>query len=216
MPTKSCIYYTSNRLDEKIMLACQRQLRRAFEGEVVACSLKPINFGDKRIVLDKQPGYKTMFEQILAALEASTSEIVFFCEHDVLYPKAHFDYTPAENKFYYDINWWKVRKDGLAVHWDAAQVSGLCCYRELAIKFYKERIATYDENKFDRKFEPTVETQYETWKAPEPHIDIRHGSNTTYNKWRLSHFRKKETAVNFKSSTVDKIIGWPNLSTLLQ
>ncbi len=197
------------------MLACQQQLRKAFKGEIVSCSLQPIDFGNKRIVLDKQPGYKTMFEQILACLEASDADVIFFCEHDCLYPKEHFDFTPTENKFYYDTNWWKVGKDNLAVHWEAAQVSGLVCNRELAIKFYKERIASFDPDNFDRKFEPTVDTQYETFRSGVPYIDIRGEWNLTYHKWSLNHFRKKETAVNFESSTIDKITDWPNLSGIL-
>lgn len=208
------IYYTSNRLDQKIMLVCQQQLREAFDGEIVACSLQPIDFGDKRIVLDGESSYLSMFRQILACLETSTADVVFFTEHDVLYPKEHFDFTPTDRKFYYDLNWWKVGKGDLAVHWDAVQVSGLCCYRELAIAFYKARIEMFEADNFDRKFEPTIDTQYETWRASVPHIDIRHGTNTTFNKWKLEHFRKKDTAVNFESSTIDKITGW-DLSGIL-
>lgn len=215
-PSKSAIYYTSNKLDPKILLTCQQQLRKAFNGEIVSVSLQPIDFGDTRIVLNGQPGYETMFRQILAALEASTGEIVHFTEHDCLYDESNFTFIPPDkNKFYYNLNWWKVRKDGLAVHWDAVQVSGLSCYRELALQFYRERVATFDKNTFDRKFEPTVNTEYETWWSEKPMIDVRHDTNTTYNKWKLDHFRKKETAVNFEQSTIDKIEGWPNLGAML-
>lgn len=215
--SKGAIYYTENCLDEKTATTCRDQLRQAFTGKIVACSLKPIEFGDTRIVLDLQRGYLTMFIQILAALEACKADVVYFCEHDVLYDATHFDFTPpTPDKFYYDLNWWKVRQDGLAVHWDAVQVSGLCCYRELAIEYYKKRIAEFNPDAFDRKFEPTVDTEYKTWKAPVPHIDIRHDTNLTYNKWKLEHFRKKETAVNFVSSTIDKIPGWSNLGSMLE
>ncbi len=208
-PSKSAIYYTENCLDERTAVACREQLRRAFAGEIVSCSLKPIDFGDKRIVLPLERGYLTMFTQILAALEATTSEFVFFCEHDVLYDSSHFNFTPeAQDKFYYDLNWWKVRKDGLAVHWDAVQVSGLCCYRQLAIDYYKQRIAEFNADSFDRKFEPTINTEYETWYAEVAHIDIRHDSNLTYNKWRLSHFRDQSTAINFKEGRIEDIPGW--------
>lgn len=213
---KGVIYYTDNRLDEKIADRCRQQLREAFNGEIVSCSLKPLYFGDTRIVLDLERGHLTMFKQILAALEASTAEIVYFCEHDVLYPSQHFNFTPpAKDTFYYDLNWWKVREDGLAVHWDAAQVSGLSCYRELAIEFYRERIASFEAENFDRKYEPTTDNHYETWKCEVPHVDIRHNSNLTYNKWKLEHFRNKATAVNFEQSTVENIPGWNNLSALV-
>lgn len=211
------LYFTDSILDEKIATWCQTQLLSAIGDKVlVSVSLKPLDFG-RNIVMPGPRGYKSMFEQILAGLEALDTDVVFMAEHDVGYPPSHFDFTPSEkDKFYYDLNWWKIRKDGLAVHWDAAQVSGLCYYRELGIKFYKERLATFDPDKFDRKFEPTVGIEYETWWADYPSIDIRHDHNLTYNKWKLDHFRKKDTAVNFQASTIDKIPGWSNLRDLLE
>jgi hypothetical protein len=204
------IYYSDSRLPDNIAQPVIDQLK--FIGlPIVSVTLKPLDLG-KNIVLDLERGYLTMFKQILTALENSEAEIVFFCEHDNLYHKSHFDFMPEDpTKFYYDLNWWKIRADGLAVHWDAVQVSGLVCYRELALKFYRERVASFDPNNFDRKFEPTIDTEYETWWAAYPSIDIRHNLNLTYNKWKIEHFRKKETAVNFKQTTVDKIPGWTSL-----
>lgn len=207
MPSKSIIYYTDNRLDPKIAEAVRKQLL-SIGLPIVSASLEPLDFGENHHVR-MQRGYEAYFTQILTCLENSTSDVVYFCEHDNLMHPSHFEYTPpTKDKFYYDLNWWKVRKDGLAVHWDAAQVSGLVCYRELAIKYYKDRLEKFDPNNFDRKFEPTVGIEYETWWAEYPSIDIRHDKNLTYNKWRLSHFRKKETAVNFIESNIDAIPGW--------
>lgn len=153
-----------------------------------------------------------MFKQILTGIEAASGDIIYLTEHDVLYPKEHFDFTPPDDKFYYDLNWWKVRKDGLAVQWEAVQVSGLVSRKAPIQKFYESRVASFDPSTFDRKFEPTQDTEYETWWAPHPSIDIRHDKNLTYNKWKLEHFRDRSTAVNFKSSTIDKIDGWPDLA----
>jgi hypothetical protein len=160
-----------------------------------------------------------MFKQILAALEASSSDVIFHVEHDCLYPPEHFDFTPPDkNKFYYDLSWWKIGKGDLAVQWGAVQVSGLCYYRELGIEYYKKRIAEFDPDNFDRKFEPTVDTQYDTFKSAIPYIDIRGGWNMTYHKWSLDHFRDKSTAQGFQQSTIDKITGWPTieLESLIQ
>jgi hypothetical protein len=205
---KSIIYYTDNRLDPKIASPVREQLR-SIGLPIVSASLEPLHNMGRNVVLNEPRGYLTMFRQILAALEATANEIVFFCEHDVLYPKSHFDYTPERtDTFYYDLNWWKIGKGNLAVHWDAVQVSGLVCYRDLALKFYASRVASFDPDNFDRKFEPTVDTEFKTWWAPDPHVDIRHTGNLTYNKWKLEHFRKKETAVNFQETTIDKIPYW--------
>lgn len=208
---KAAIYYTDSQLDDTIATTVRSQLSKAFTGEIIASSLEYLDFGTVRMHLQQPRGYLTMFKQILACLDSTDADVVYFCEHDVLYPPEHFEFTPPDpNKFYYDLNWWKVRKDGLAVHWDAVQVSGLVCYRKLARKYYASRVASFDPESFDRKFEPTTNTEYETFWASVPHIDIRHNHNLTYNKWKLEHFRDKTTAINFQETTLDKIPGWDN------
>ena len=68
-----------------------------------------------------------MFKQILVALEASESDIVYFCEADVLYHPSHFDFTPSKKDvFYYNENVWKLdAKTGHALHYECRQVSGI-------------------------------------------------------------------------------------------
>lgn len=210
---KSIIYYTDSQLNEHIANKVRDQLL-SIGLPIVSASLEPLDFGKNHHV-KMERGYHAYFTQIVVALENSTADIIFFCEHDNLYHPSHFDFIPPKNDtFYYDLNWWKIRKDGLAVHWDAVQVSGLCCYRELALRFYRERLNSFDPDHFDRKFEPTVDTRYETWWAPFPSIDIRHDKNLTYNKWKLEHFRKKETAVNFEQRSVKDIPGWEGVDLL--
>lgn len=210
-PTKGILFFTDNELPMKYARPVRKRIQdiaREKDMELVSSSRKPMDIG-KNVVTREPRGYLTMFKQILKGLETMESDIVYFAEHDVLYPPEHFDFTPTnKNQFYYDHNWYKVRSDGLAVHWDASQVSGMCCYRELAIEWYRKRIETFNQNDFDRKFEPPGDDTEETWKASVPHIDIRHERNLTYNKWHLGHFRKKETAVNFESTTINNIPGW--------
>lgn len=206
--SKCLIYYTDNRLDDLPIGPRVRAELNKVGLPIVSCTLKPLNFG-KNIWLDKPRGYLTMFQQIYTCLTETDADIVYFCEHDVLYPKEHFDFIPPrKDTFYYDINWWKVGNRPLAVHWDAAQVSGLVCYRELAKEWYLNRINTFDAENFDRKFEPAVNDHYETFKADAPHIDVRGNWNLTYNKWKLDHFRKKETAANFQEVPIGDIEGW--------
>ena len=51
-----------------------------------------------------------MITQILTALENSTADIIFFTEHDVLYAKEHFDFTPPLNDvYYYNMNNYRWR-----------------------------------------------------------------------------------------------------------
>jgi hypothetical protein len=219
-PKKGIIYYTDNQLKLKIAKRVQKdlmKLAKELDIPVVSASLKPMDNMGKNVVVKGKRGYLTMFKQILAALEASDAEYIYFCEHDNLYHKSHLDFVPPDKEnFYYDINWWKIHPDDLAVHWDAEQVSGLVCSRDLAIKWYRNRVATFNEKSFDRKFEPTVDGRTITFKAEYPSIDLRHNHNLTYNKKKLDHFRNKATAVNFETKHVNEIEGWTGLSDILK
>lgn len=200
METKGIIFFTDNRLDPVIANAVQNQLRTV-DLPIVVASLKPMNFGDINVVIDAERGYHTYFRQIVEALEVLDTDIVFFCEHDVLYPKSHFDFTPErKDTFYYDHNWIKVRwpLDGTGVAWDADQVSGLSCYRLLALDHYKKVLESFDRQSFNRKFEPGSGINSESWKAPDPYIDIRQPNVLTKNKWSLDDFRNKSSAKNFR------------------
>lgn len=206
--TKGVLYLTGNYLPEKTYKLCQKTLLEAIgELELVSSSRQPIDFG-KNVVTDLPKGYECYFKQILAGLEALTSDLVFIAEDDVLYPKEHFNFTPPDDRIWYDVHWWKVHKDGLAVSWEAEQVSGICAPREALLKWYRSRVASYDPDNFDRKFEPLSGEGSQQWKSPRPHIDIRHDQNLTYSKRGLHHFRNKATAINFQSSTIDQIPGW--------
>lgn len=215
-PGKGIIYYTDNQLPVKLAHSVQKQLKTAGL-PITSASLKPMDNMGTNIHIQEERGYKAYFKQILAALEASTADIVFFCEHDVLYHQSHFEFTPPRrDKFYYNQNFWRVREDGFAVHWDANQVSGLVCYRSHALTYYRERIKDIDINGFNRSYEPGGRNPdlYEVWNSPFPNIDIRHKGTLTGDKWSPADFRDKSTCVNWQESTIDQIPGWDNLKAV--
>lgn len=212
-PTKGILYFTDNELSLKYARPVQKRIREIAQArnyELVSSSRKPMDNMGKNVVTREPRGYRTMFKQILKGLEAMSCDIVFMTEHDVLYPPEHFDFMPeSKDKFYYDVNWWKVHMDdGSAISWEADQVSGMCAYRELLLDWYRQKVASFDEATFDRKFEPMSGQQSEQWKAPVPHIDIRHDRNLTFNKRSIKDFRKKEDAVNLRTAAADDIPGW--------
>ena len=87
--TKGIIYYTDNQLREPIFSIVQELI--SLSGlPITSVSLLPLDFGDN-FVLSLKPGYITMIKQIIKALEQSKADLVYFCEHDVLYPPSHFD-----------------------------------------------------------------------------------------------------------------------------
>ena len=98
---KGIIYYTDNRLGEPIYSTAQKHILSSGL-PIVSISLKPIDFGEN-IVLDLNPSFITMIKQIETGLEASKSDFVFFCEHDVLYPASHFEFTPPRDDIFITI-----------------------------------------------------------------------------------------------------------------
>lgn len=217
-PTKGIIYYTDNQVPFKLGHMCREQIKRAGL-PIVSASLKPMNFGTN-IVLGLERGYLAYHKQILAALEASTADIIFFCEHDVLYHPSHFEFTPTKKDvYYYNFNWWRVRStDGHAIHYDTHQVNFICAYRDLLIAHYKEKVRRIETSGFDMKmgFEPGCNTRKErvddfkaeTFISAFPNLDIRYGGNLTKSRWSQDQFINKGSCQGWIESSVDKIPGW--------
>lgn len=216
-PSKGIIYYTDNQLKIKIAARVQRQLAK--NGlPIVSASLKPMDFGTN-VYLPLEKGHLTMFKQILAALEASSAEIIFFCEHDVFYHPSHFEFTPPKKKvWYYNENVWKLdAKSGHALHYDCRQVSGIAVYRKTALKHYRKRVAMVEKNGFSMKmgFEPGTHRRHERvddsisegWKSEFPNIDIRHGNNLSPTRWKKEEFKNQKYTKGWVESD-DEIPGW--------
>jgi hypothetical protein len=202
-PSKGLVYYTDNQCEERIALTVRKQILKSCNGyPIISVSQYPIDFG-KNIVFPESRSHKTMFKQILKGIEEIDTDIIFFVEHDILYHPSHFDFVPPEkNKYYYNVNTWKLRsKDGQALHYLTQQVSGLCAYRELLLEHYKTRVARVEKEGFTRKmgFEPGNHSfprgidnyKYEIWRSEYPNVDIRHGGNLTGSRFKKRQFRNK-------------------------
>lgn len=230
-PTKGMIYYTDNELDEKIAKPVRENLLKISQEKnipIVTSALKRRStLGIKNIYLPTaKRGYVTMFKQILAALENSTADIIFFTEHDVLYHPSHFDFVPPDkDTFYYNQNVWFLRPDGHAMHYDVNQVSGICVYRETAIIHYKERFERLQTEEFTRNmgFEPFTHNRVQwkntfklgTWKSPYPNVDYRVGTNPTGMRWKKEQYRNQQLLINWVE-TNDLIDGWGKTSDLIK
>jgi hypothetical protein len=148
-------------------------------------------------------------------------DIVYFCEHDVLYHPDHFAFTPTnKNTWYYNGNYWFLRmKDGLSIHYDVSPLSGLVVYRETAIAHFRERVKMIEELGEEYKplhmgFEPFTQNRvkwkfwcpYEIFMPENPNVDITHKDNSTWKRWDQKHFIKKPTF--WEESTDYTIPGW--------
>ena len=223
---KAILYYTDNRLDPAIMQACQRQIEKSGL-PVYSVSLEPIEFGNNYVLGGyPEPGPAAMFHQILRGLQMIQEEIVFFCEHDVLYHPSHFEFTPErQDVYYYNLNVWKVRtSDWHAVKVDfCQQTSGLCAYRKLLLEHYYKRVALVYHNGYSSKmgFEPGTHNRpervddykAESWSSPFPNLDLRHGKNLTPSRWKPEQFRNKRFTAGWKEA--DEVVGWGRLSDVL-
>jgi len=230
--SKGMIYYTDSQLDKKIAQQVRNRLekigRRQSVG-IVSASLRRIEFGYKNIRFPSlKKGYLTMFKQIMAALENTRDDIIFFTEHDVLYHKTHFDFNPPDkNTFYYNQNVWNLRMpDGHGMHYDVNQLSGLCGYRDALLTHFRERYEVakeaserMDEGEFNKYvrhmgFEPFThgrftwknKFKYDTWMSEFPNVDIKHGANATGARWRKDQYRNQQLLINWTES--DEIPGW--------
>jgi len=222
---KGIIYYTHNKCDPKVFIAVQKTIT-ASGLPIVSCSLKPIDFGDN-VVLDLEPGAKTMTVQILTALENSKEKYVFFCEHDVLYHKSHFDFKPPRDDTYYynESVWrWDFPKDRLIGYDGLRSLSGLCCNRDLALSHYQMRMETIEKKDWDNGKDPRwarvigyepgkkrriggfMDEKVDSWKSEFPLIDIRHGGTVTKPKVTLDSFKHKPTG--WREIKINDLKGW--------
>ncbi len=214
---KGIIFYTDNKLSLKIAHPVQRQLKKAGL-PIVSASLKPMNFG-KNIHMPLERGYLTMAKQILSALSASTAEIIYFCEHDVLYHPSHFAFTPTQrDRYYYNTNVWRVRSsDGHALYCDGLQqLSGLCGYRETLIKHFQERVRRIETEGYTTAmgFEPGThgrperidDLKAESYVSAYPNVDIRHENNLTPSRWSKDQFRNERYTQGWKEA--DTVPPW--------
>lgn len=216
--TKGALYFTDSRIKEELAAPVRQRLQNSLNGhKLVSVSLKPLDFGTN-ITFPGERGLLTMFRQILAGLEALTTDVVFLCEHDVLYHPSHFEFTPPKKDvYYYNENTYKVdEKTGQAVFYYTKQVSGLCAYRELLVQHYKARIAKCEAEGFTRAmgFEPGCHRpprgvdsyKAERWMSQSPNVDIRHRQNLTESRWNPSEFRNPGACEGWKLA--DEIPGW--------
>jgi glycosyltransferase involved in cell wall biosynthesis len=228
--TKGAIFYTDNRLDEKIAKPVRDQLIKCSNEKklsITCASLKKMEFGSRKIRFPSlTPGYPAMFKQIMSALENSSEDIVFLTEHDILYHPTHFDFNPPEkDTFYYNQNVWYLRlSDGHCLHYDVNQLSGLCGWRESLLTHFRERYERVMKEGFTRNmgFEPFTHNRVKwnttfkcgTWKSEYPNIDIRHEGNATGSRWKKEEFRNQQLLVNWIESS--NIPGWGSGVSLTQ
>lgn len=218
-PSVGVLYYSDGHGDQDMLRACRAHLRKAAgDLPIVAVTLAETeDWGADRIVLPLERGYLTMARQILAGLERLTTDVVFFAEHDVLYPSDHFTYRPPTDVYAYNTHVWKVdMATGRALHYRCEQLSGLCADRRLLLDHFRRRVARLEQHGFSRRlgFEPGKPIRHGglddvprvTWHSVTPLVDIRHGQNLTPSRWRRDQFRNPRYTEGWTEA--DTVPGW--------
>lgn len=228
-PRKGVVYYSHGVGDPTMLQAVRTQITKGIkEKHVISVTPEPLSFGNN-IVKPRVDGWIDIFERILAGLEASTAEVIFLCEHDVLYHPSHFDFIPPEkDAFYYNVNVWKMRlEDGFCVKVDdCKQLSGLVAYRDVLIDHFRERVRRVNEEGFTRQngFEPGTrklrhggydDREAFAYSSKLPNIDIRHGENATQSRWKKEEFRNQKFTEGWTEAHVSEIDGWGDRSFTL-
>lgn len=238
--SKQIIFYTDNTLNEEIASKVRINLKKIGHQmgiPIVCVSLKKMDFGDKNIYFPNlERGILTLFRQQLAGVESSTADILFFCEHDVLYHPSHFDFIPpTDDAYYYNTNVWKVRlKDGHGLYTNnCQQTSGLCGYRPLLLEHYRKRIVIIEQRRQEilalgqpikndgyskyMGYEPGRQSKprgvdshpAKAWQSEFPNVDIRHDSNFTRTKWKREDYHDHHYTEGWTEQ--DNIPGWGHL-----
>lgn len=225
---KGIIYYTDNRLNDSLYSIVQKYIKDSGL-PISSSSLRPIDFGNN-VVVSGERSYPTMVAQIIAALENSKAKYVFFCEHDVLYHKSHFEFNPlVDDIFYYNENVWRwwMESDSLVTYDRMLPLSCMCANREFALDHYKKRLKIIEEMGWDKVrsreprwarrmgYEPgtkkkkrggITDDDFDTWSSDFPIIDIRHRRTFSSPKITLKSF--KHLPKNWREIDISKVPGW--------
>lgn len=218
--TKGIVYYSGCYSDEKLLEACRKRLEEvAGDMPIVAVTLKPIKWDRAKCIdLDWEPSALTLFQQILAGLEAIDTDVVFMAEDDMIYHPSHFEFIPPDKEtYFYNENTWKVDlSSGQSLFYYTKQTSGLCAYRSLLVEHYRKRVAKVKKDGFSRHmgFEPGCHAEprgvdnfpAKRWMSDVPNIDIRHSNNWTANRWFKEQFRSERSIRGWTKG--ESVPGW--------
>lgn len=217
--TKGLVYYTNNKPDEYILLACQKQLKKCMQKwgfPIYSISQRPIDFGINT-VMDLESSLLSMYKQISEGLEQCQTDIIFLIEHDVLYHPSHFEFTPPKKDcFYFNRNEWRVSSvTGKAVYYLHNDTSQLCAYRELLMPHIKRAVEVHQDGDH-RSYgiappkgippEEQKTKRYDTFMSEFPNVDIRHPKTFTKVRMDPSEFRSERSRRGWTES--DRVPGW--------
>lgn len=199
---RTIIFYTDGHIDEDLAQAVRKNLAEvAVNIPIISVSQQPLSFGKNICVGPKPRSNRSIYEQILAGLEAAEPEsVIYLCEHDVFYCPAHFAHVP-EVKERIEYNQHRYYWAPGQTHYLPARgkwaLSHLVAYREYLVEQVKLALT---------KEQPSSELyrcRTHRYESARPNVDIRHGKNFSRDgRW------KKEYYAGTSSTVVGNIGHW--------
>jgi len=178
---KSIIYYTDNTLDHTDMNNKVKDIIREAGLPTISISRRKRNDFDKNWFFQGPRDSLAILLQIMFGLEKSESETVFLAEHDVLYPKEHFELVT--NGIGYNTSVYRLTEKGYIKRGEMEfPMATLFGKRDLLIEAIRKKIAVWDLGKFFLEPGRNDGIKVKFYRTEIPVIDIRHNSNFTY--WR--------------------------------
>lgn len=192
------IYYTSNHAPEKFLDKTKETLLEASNGiPIISVSQKPIDFGENICIGDIGRSHLNIYRQALIGAKAAKTKYIAMAEDDVLYTKEHFQYTPKDDVFLYNMNVWRLYtwvKPPIYSWKDRFNFHDLICSRELFIEAIEERFNKWpDDSKINianwaepGKYEGphhlnVTERKVEKHYSKLPNIAFSHETNLQFN-----------------------------------
>jgi glycosyltransferase involved in cell wall biosynthesis len=179
---RAIVYYTDHNIDENIARPLRKFLAStAVKIPIYCVSQKKMDFGINICVGKKERANKSIYEQILAGLDAIDDDdtIVYLCEHDIAYHVSHFAHIPAiKERIDFNQNRMHVglaNNDYLPARGQWA-LSQIVCYK----KYLREMVIKQLEMNTPSSI---IGGRPRTTKfsSDRPNVDIRHGNNFSAN-----------------------------------
>jgi glycosyltransferase involved in cell wall biosynthesis/predicted O-methyltransferase YrrM len=210
---RAIVYYTDHHVDEALARAVRKNLSRvAANIPIISVSQRPLKFGQNICVGEKPRSNRSIYEQILAGLEAAApGSVIYLCEHDVAYCPAHFAHVPEvkdrieynQNRYYYAPG----RTDYLPARGKWA-LSQLVAYREYLMAQVKKALDPAGGEPSSELYRGVRTHRYESER---PNVDIRHGKNFSRDgRWKKAYYAGTAT------DTVRNIGHWGSPAHMLK
>jgi len=105
------LYTTDNSLNESIYNKCKELLLIAADGiPIISVSQKPIDLGKNICVGNIGRSEFSLNKQLLTGLIFVETKYIAFAEHDCIYSREHFHWTPPNTRFFwYNLNCWMLQ-----------------------------------------------------------------------------------------------------------